>query len=86
MGPAVYILETLTSALCAVLLWRGYRRGKKRLLLWSSLCFAGFTITNFLIFLDLVIFPERDLYMLRLASTDISLALLLYGLVWESNQ
>ena len=41
MGPAVYILGALTSLLCSVLLLRGYASGRKRLLLWSGLCFAG---------------------------------------------
>ena len=85
MGPAVYILGTLTSAICAVLLWNGYRRGNKRLLLWSSLCFAGFTVTNLLVFVDLVMFPERDLYIFRLGAAAVSLMLLIYGLIWESN-
>lgn len=76
----------LTSAACAILLWRGYQRGKKRLLLWSSLCFAGFAITNLLIFVDLVIFPKTDLYVFRLVTTAISLGFLLYGLIWESNR
>lgn len=76
----------LTSATCAILLWRGYQRGKKRLLLWSSLCFAGFAITNLLIFVDLVIFPKTDLYVFRLVTTAISLGFLLYGLIWESNR
>jgi hypothetical protein len=86
VGPAVYILGTLTSTLCALLLWGGYRRGKKRLLFWSSLCFAGFTVTNLLVFVDLVIFPETNLYVFRLFSTAVSLALILYGLIWESHR
>ena len=85
MGAAVYILGTLTSAACAFLLWRGYRRGNRKMLLWSSLCFAGFSLTNLLVFVDLVLLPERDLYLFRLATVALSLALLLYGLIWESN-
>lgn len=85
MGAAVYILGMLTSASCAFLLWRGYQRGKKKLLAWSSLCFAGFAITNLLVFVDLVLFPEKDLYVCRLATVAVSLALLLYGMIWESS-
>jgi len=85
MAPAVYILGMLTSAACALLLWSGYRRGNKKLLLWSSLCFAGFSVTNLLVFVDLIIFPKQDLYVFRLAATAVSLGLLLYGLIWESN-
>jgi len=86
MASAVYILGMLTSAACAFLLWGGYRRGNKKLLLWSSLCFAGFSITNLLVFVDLVIFPEQDLYAFRLVAAALSLGLLLYGLIWESNR
>jgi len=86
MGAVIYILGMLITATCAVLLWRGYRQGRKRLLLWSSLCFAGFAVTNLLIFVDLVIFPETDLYVFRLVTAAISLVFLLYGLIWESNR
>ena len=85
MAAVVYILGALTSLTCAVLLFRGYWRGKRRLLLWSGLCFAGFAISNLLIFVDLIILPARDLYLLRLATTGVAMALLLYGLIWESN-
>ena len=53
MGPAVYVLRTLTSLCCATLLFRAYSRVKKTLLLWSGLCFAGLTISNGLVFVDL---------------------------------
>jgi hypothetical protein len=85
MGPAVYILGMLTSTACAFLLWRGYARGKKKLLLWSGLCFAGFAFTHVLVFVDLVLFPELDLYVYRLAAATVALGLLIYGLIWESN-
>ncbi len=85
MAAVVYILGALTSLTCAVLLFRGYGRGKRRLLLWSGLCFAGFAVSNLLIFVDLIILPARDLYLLRLATTGVAMALLLYGLIWESN-
>jgi Family of unknown function (DUF5985) len=86
LGAAVYILGMLTSAACSVLLWRGYKRGEKKLLLWSSLCFAGLAISNLLVFVDLILVPEWDLYLYRLAATAVALALLLYGLIWESNK
>ena len=49
MGAVVYILGALTTLACTVLLLRGYARTNKRLLLWSGLCFAGLTFSNFLI-------------------------------------
>lgn len=85
MGPAVYILSCLTFATCAILLLRGYWRMKQRLLLWSSLCFFGLAISNLLLFLDLVIFLQVDLYVWRLATAAIATLLLLYGLIWEGE-
>lgn len=83
MSSAVYILATLVSLASAVLLLRGYFAGRHRLLLWSGLCFVGLTISNLLVFVDLIIFPNIDLYPLRLVSAAISMLVLLYGLVWE---
>jgi hypothetical protein len=85
MVPVVYTLGALTSFACALLLLRGFSRGRKKLLLWSGLCFLGLGINNALIFVDLVMLPETDLYPLRLWTVLVSMALLLYGLVWESN-
>jgi hypothetical protein len=86
MASFVYVLGALTTLLCAVLLLRGYAKGRKRLLLWSGLCFTGLTISNALLFVDLVILPVAvDLYMIRLSTAAIAMLLLLYGLVWESE-
>ena len=85
IGPAVYILGALTSLACSLLLLRGYAEGKKGLLLWSALCFLGLAISNVLVFLDLVIFPNVDLYRWRLGTAAVSMLLLLYGLIWESD-
>lgn len=85
MAIAVSILGALTTLACAILLLRGYARTKKKLLLWSGLCFAGLTVSNSLIFMDLVIFPDIDLYPWRLSTAAISMAILLYGLIWDSQ-
>lgn len=86
MAPAVYVLGAFTSLLCAFLLLRGYARGRSSLLLWSGLCFAGLALSSGLVFVDLVLLPsEIDLFPYRLATTAISMALLLYGLIWESR-
>lgn len=86
MAGAVYIVGTLVALACAVLLLRGYVRGKHRLLLWSSLCFFGLAISNFLVFLDLIVFPSQvDLYPLRLGTAAVAMLLLLYGLIWEEE-
>ena len=85
MGHAVNVVGALTSLLCAVLLLRGYWRAKKRLLLWSGLCFVGLSLSNALVFVDLVVFPNVDLYPLRLAIAAVAMLLLLYGLIWGSD-
>lgn len=86
MAPVVYILGTLTTLLCAILLLRGYMRGRKRLLLWSGLCFSGLTLSNALLFADLVLFStSADLHMLRLSTAALAMLILVYGLVWESE-
>lgn len=84
-AAAVYILGALVAISCGVLLLRGYARGRKKLLLWSGLCFFGLGTNSALVFLDLVIFTNVDLYPLRLGVSLVSMVLLLYGLIWESN-
>lgn len=86
MAPFVYILGTLTTLLCALLLLRGYSRGRQRLLLWSGVCFIGLTLNNGLVFIDLILLPRNvDLYVLRLATAAAAMLVLLYGLIWESD-
>jgi len=86
VAPFVYILGTLTTLLCAVLLLRGYSRGRQRLLLWSGLCFIGLTLNNGLVFIDLILLPtDIDLYVLRLATAATAMLVLLYGLIWEGD-
>lgn len=86
MAPTVYILGTLVTLLCSVLLLRGYARGRKKLLLWSGLCFAGLTVSNVLLFIDLIVLPESiSLHIPRLVTAAVAMLLLLYGLIWESE-
>lgn len=85
LAALVYLLGTLVTILCAILLLRGYVHARSRLLLWSGLCFAGLSISNALLFVDLRILPELDLYMWRLGTAAGSMLLLVYGLVFESE-
>ena len=85
IAPAVYILNALTAALCAILLLARYRRVQVRLLLWSGLCFAGLALANAMVFVDLVVLTQIDLYVLRLGIGVASMGLLLYGLIWENK-
>ncbi|MFY0577903.1 DUF5985 family protein [Cystobacter fuscus] len=85
MADAVFLLCAVTSLACAVLLLRGYAQSRVRLLLWSSLCFAGLAVNNALLVLDKMVFPSRDLLLFRNVSGFLALALLVYGLVWDSE-
>ena len=85
MATAAYLCGGFTMLICAILLLRGYGRVRLPLLLWSGLCFVGLSLSNFLIFVDLRIFPEVDLYPVRLGVAAVSMLLLLYGLIWESE-
>ena len=84
MASAVYLLCMLTSAFCAVLLLREYRRTQARLLLWSSLSFTGWALNNALVFADMVMLPGLDLSLIRAVVALIAVSLLLYGLVWDA--
>jgi hypothetical protein len=86
MAPLVYSLGFIVTAICAVLLFRAYAVVRRRLLLWSSLCFAGLTLSNALLVVDLILVPDVNLYVWRLAVAAAAMLLLLFGLVWESDR
>jgi hypothetical protein len=81
----VYILCTITSLICAGMLFRGYRRSGFRLLLWSSLCFVGLTIENILLYVDLHVVKDISLAVWRKVPGLLGVGLLLYGVIWESK-
>jgi hypothetical protein len=83
---AVYLLCFLTSAACALLLARSYRRTGTRLLLWSALCFLCLAGTNALVILDLLVWPERDLRLARHALSLAAVGVLLFGFIWELEE
>ena len=86
MDAIVNIVGTFVAALCAVLLLRAYAAVRKRLLLWSGLCFAGLTLANALLIIDLQVLPkEIDLYSWRLGVAAVSMLALVYGLIFESE-
>ena len=88
MAEAVYILCALTALACAVLLVRGYRRSRARFLLWSSLCFLALALNNALLFVDKVIYADVDMPTLSTARTAVALAglaILVYGLIWDTE-
>jgi hypothetical protein len=89
MATAVYFLCAATSASCAVLLFRmflRYGRRARRLVLWSSLSFTFFALSNGLVFADLVMLPTADFAVARAATACVASALLLLaGLIWDSE-
>jgi hypothetical protein len=86
LQPTIYLLCLVTSAGCAYLLVRSYRKTRTRLLLWSALCFVLLAVNNLLVFIDLVLLPVTiDLIPLRQLASLAAVGILLFGFVWESE-
>lgn len=83
METFVYLLAILTSLACTLLLLRAYTRTRARLLLWTGLCFVALTFSNIFLFVDYIVFPHVDLYVLRIGAALIGIVVLLYGFIWE---
>lgn len=86
MAAFFYIMCALVSLLCGILLVRAYTKSHLRLLLWSATCFFGLAISNLLVFIDLIVLPQVDLYIVRLATAALATIILLYGLIWEGQR
>ncbi len=84
-AQVVYLLCAVTSVACAVLLVRSYLAARTRLLLWSSLCFAGLALNNTALFLDSVIALPSGFVVFRTAVALAAVCLLIYGLIWEAH-
>jgi hypothetical protein len=85
MAETIYSLCVATSAAAAFMLFRMWRRRGTRLLLWSCVCFAGLTLNNAILLIDLLIVPDVDLMLLRGATAVASMVVLVFGLIWESR-
>lgn len=85
MAESVYLLCALTSVACAILLVRGYMRTKSALSFWGSACFVGLSLNNVLLYVDLVVAPDIDLSLWRASAAMVGMAMLMFGLVWESK-
>ena len=81
----VYTLCFATSTLCAYLLGRSFRRTRSRLLFWSALCFGLLAIVNFLVVLDMLVYPESDFRPIRLWLSLVSVSVLLFGFIWDED-
>lgn len=86
-GPgAVYGLCLVTSALCAALLMRSWRRSRQPLLLWSAACFSLLAINNLLVVLDMVILTGVNLSLARQLTSLSAVGVLIYGFIWEVDR
>lgn len=85
MAKFVYLLCGLTSMACAWMLMKSYLSTRHRLLLWSGLCFTGLCMNNIVLFVDLAVLPTSiDLSPYRGVISFASMAILIYGLVWDT--
>ena len=82
LEATIYLLCVVTSLLCAYLLARAYRRGRTKLLIWSAVCFALLALNNLVLAVDVLLLPEVDLSMWRIATVLLAVSVLLFGLIW----
>ena len=83
---AIYVLCMAASGACAVLVARTYGRTRSRLLLWTAVSFALLTLNNFFLTLDMLVFPQLDLWPARAISSNAAMLVLLYGFIWEADR
>ncbi len=84
MSEATFILCAITSVVSAILLARGAPQGG-RLLFWGSVFFAGMALNNILLFVDAWMGPTVDWSLLPNIAAFISIAILIYALIWETT-
>jgi len=82
----VYLLCFLTSAACALLLARSYRRSGTRLLFWSALCFLFLAANNLVVIVDLLLIPDTDFRLARHLLALAALIVLLFGFIWDLEE
>ena len=62
MAAVVYFLCTLTCLACFAMVLRDWFASRSRVLLWSTFCFAGLSVNNFLLVIDKLVFTHADLH------------------------
>lgn len=82
---AVYSLCFLTSAVCALLLGRSYFKTRARLLLWSALCFVFLALNNFVVVLDMLVYPNADFRLVRHGLAVAGVLTLLFGFIMDQE-
>ena len=87
MVEGMYFCCALISSLCTYLLAKSYWRGGGRILLWVSVSFCFLALNNLFAILDLVIFPDFELYgsLVRNILFATAGTFLLFGLIWEAS-
>jgi hypothetical protein len=85
MAELIYGLCTILSLAIAVMLWRQHRRSPSRMIYWTALCFTGLALSNLVLVVDKLVFPDVDLRVLRHSISLLSIGLLLFGLVYEDE-
>ncbi len=85
MAAIVHVLCAVTSLACATLLLRSYAQRRVRFLFWSGLGFAGFAVGNIMLVVNTMVLPAVDLSLLRSLPVLAGLAVLLYGLIWDTR-
>ncbi len=84
MAFPVYLLCSLLSIGCAGALIRAYLGNRTRLLFWSGLCFAAIAINNILLSIDFQLGPNFDLSVVRALFAFFGMAVMVYGLIWDT--
>jgi hypothetical protein len=85
MPGLVYILCTITALASCILLARAAWHGGGRLLLLSSLAFAGLAVNNVLLYFDRVVVLEVDWSLYPNIAALISVSILLFALIWDAT-
>lgn len=85
MAAVTYSLCAATCLACSILLLRTFAQTRRRLSLWSGLCFAGLTVSNVILVLDRIVFLAADLSTARLAVALAAVLILVFGLIWEGD-
>lgn len=79
----IYVVCLVASVVCAALLARSFHRYRSRILLWSSVSFTLLALNNLMMVLDLLVFPEIDLSVIRTCCSLAAACTLIYGFIWE---
>jgi hypothetical protein len=84
-AEVIYLLCAATSLVAAVLLTRQYLRRRTVLLFWSSIGFAGFSVNNVLVYVELAILPDAPVALPRTVVATVAMLALVYGLTKDSR-